>query len=101
MVNHMTKKVGMDDQVGRSETPVFAEVDGEVVLLSVSNGRYYQVGPVGTAIWKMIERPCSVRSICERLQERFEVDEERCRTDVLAFLHEMLEDDLVRVHGQG
>ena len=94
----MTKKLGMDDHVARSREPVFTEVDGEIMMLSVSSGRYHQVGPVGTAIWKLIEVPCSVRSICGRLEDRFHVDEETCRADVLTFLHELLENDLLQVH---
>lgn len=93
----MVTQVGIDDHVARSEEPFFAEVDGEIVILSISTGRYYQVGPVGTAIWNRMETPVAVRSICEELMDRFDVDEESCRMDVLTFLEELLDDDLVQI----
>jgi hypothetical protein len=73
-----------------------ADLDGEVVVLSIDNGRYYDMNAVGSRIWALVERPISVAALIDRLVGEFEVTRPVCQDEVLAFLGELHADGLVQ-----
>ena len=73
------------------------ELDGEAVLMSVDQGRYYGMDPIGTRIWSLIETPLAVSDICDHLRKQYKVTPEECERDVLTFLNELAEANLLRV----
>jgi hypothetical protein len=73
------------------------ELDGEAVLMSVDQGRYYGMDPIGTRIWGLIENPVAVSDICDQLRKEYKVTPEDCERDVLTFLNELAEANLLRV----
>ncbi len=73
------------------------ELDGEAVLMSVQQGRYYGMDQIGTRIWQLIEKPMSVSELCDQLGREYEVGTEKCQRDVLNFLDELVEEKLVKV----
>ena len=88
--------------VTQSPDQVSCELDGQVVLMSVGQGSYYRIDEIGSRIWSMIAAPLSIQALCDRLLTEFEVSPETCEADVLAFLNDLLEDDLIQVvdHGE-
>ena len=68
-----------------------ADMDGELVMMSIENGAYYGLGGVGAAIWAMLEQPTSIEALVQAICKEYAVDAAVCRRDVLAFA-----DDLVR-----
>lgn len=81
----------------RNRAPLWAEIDGEVVLLSVDNGKYYDMNDVGSRIWAMVEEPISVAALIDRLLSEFAVERRVCEEQVLAFLHELHANGLVQI----
>ncbi len=90
--------LNLSSQVSRSERQVSCEIDEEIVALSIDKGSYFHVDKVGAEIWKLLETPLSVGSLCERLGDIFEVDRERCQLETMAFLKEMGRAGLVEWH---
>jgi hypothetical protein len=90
-------EVRPDAVVVRSGDPVEAEVDGDVVMMSIGRGKYYGLDSVGTRVWQMIGSPTRVSSICERLRSEFDVDEATCERDVLEFLNGLAAEGLIEV----
>jgi hypothetical protein len=84
--------------VVRSDEPVAVEVDRTVVMLSIAQGMYFGLEGVGPRIWALLERPRSVAQLCADLMDEFEVDQESCLRDVCAFLEELTDARLVRLH---
>ncbi len=82
--------------VVRTPGPISADLDGEVVLLSIDNGRYYNMNPVASRIWALVERPIAVAALIDLLVGEFEVERAICQQEVLAFLRELHADGLVR-----
>lgn len=81
-----------------SHRQVSCEVGEEAVLLSIEDGEYYGLNPVGAAIWRHIQEPRSVAAVRDRLLAEFsDVDPATCEAEVLAFLAELLEVRLVEV----
>lgn len=83
--------------VVRNPGQLSAAIDGEVVVLSIDNGRYYDMNEVGSRIWALVERPISVGALIDRLIGEFEVEREVCQEQVFAFLHELRAGGLVQI----
>jgi hypothetical protein len=83
--------------VRQSEEQVAAEVDGEVVMMSIEQGNYYGIDEVGSRVWALIEQPTAVGAICDALEAEFDVERATCEADVLKFIEELAEQGLIRV----
>ena len=66
-------------------------VEGEVVALDLNHSTYLGVNPSGALLWEEIARGASRESLVTRLMGAFEIEEQAARSDVDAFV-----DDLVR-----
>ncbi len=75
--------------ISRVSDLLTAEVDGELVAMSVEQGKCYGLNAVGTHVWNMLEQPHSIDSLCERLMMEYDVEEARCRHDVTELLKDM------------
>lgn len=72
-------------------------LDDELALLNLDTGKYYGMDQVSRRIWELIEQPQAVSALCEQLLTEFEVDEVTCRQEVLHFLQELADANLVEV----
>ena len=73
-----------------------AEMDGDLVMMSVIHGEYYGVGGVGPRIWDLLEQPVSVEQITATICAEFDVEPERCREDMHGFAVQLLDMGLVK-----
>ena len=72
--------------VRRNAGIIFTDLDDIVVMMDTGAGRYYELDPIGTRIWALLEAERSVDEVCEVLLREYDVTSEVCRRDVLAFL---------------
>ena len=93
----MAEQLTLNTFVKRADHQIGAEVDEEVVLMNLNRGYYYGLGEVGTVIWRLLEQPCSIGELCDRLQSDFEVDRITCENDVIEFIDKTLDEGLVEV----
>jgi hypothetical protein len=66
-------------------------------MLSLRDGTYYGLEGVGVEIWRMLQTPVTIPRIVAALVETYEVDAERCRSDVLTVIVTLVERGLVEV----
>jgi hypothetical protein len=85
-------------RIARPEDLLFTEVDGEAVLMSVENGRYYGLDPIGTEIWRRMEHPTRVAALIDGLRGNYDGDPDTIETEVLIFLNRMMEQELIEIH---
>jgi hypothetical protein len=83
--------------VARRAEPLTATVDGELVMLDPRTSRYFALDAIGLRVWELLEQPRSVAAVCEALQDEFDVSQEACRRDVLAFLEQLQQAELLEV----
>jgi hypothetical protein len=83
--------------VSRSPTVLTAEVDGEIVMMSIEEGHYFGLDHIGSDIWKRIERPCSFAALIDGLAADYEADRTTIVTGVQNLLGHMVERDIVRL----
>jgi len=83
--------------ISRSPSVLTAEVDGEVVMMSIEQGRYFGLDDIGSDIWKRIEPPCSFATLVDRLVAEYDADRATIAADVQALLGRMAAEDVVRL----
>lgn len=94
-----TKSLSMDTVLVQCEGNIVSDMDGEKVMLSIERGKYFNLGQVGGDIWELIGAPRSVKEIVEELRKSYEIDLEICEQDVIPFLQNLLQEDLIRIAG--
>ncbi|MEK3712823.1 lasso peptide biosynthesis PqqD family chaperone [Paenibacillus sp. FSL R7-0333] len=92
-----TKVLSPDSVLVQREGNIASDMDGEKVMLNVKNGKYYNLGEVGGEIWEALASPVSIRQIAGKIQEIFEVPAEVAQQDVIDFVQNLLNEDLVSI----
>lgn len=85
-----------DTPLIRDPDLVAADMDGDLVMMSIDNGEYYGVGGVGPRVWELLESPRTIEQITAAIVDEFEVEAETCREDILGFIRQLLDMGLVR-----
>ncbi|MCS3703562.1 PqqD family protein [Salinibacter ruber] len=93
----------LDDSIAVTDSFASAEVDDERILLDPETGTYYGLNPVGDHVLRMVEdadtERVSIRSVVDALHDTFpDEDYDRLSEDVLTFVDEMEDFDLLLVH---
>jgi hypothetical protein len=69
----------------------------EVAILNLQSAMYFGLDEVGAFIWQALNEPRPMSEICSIVLESFEVDTERCRTDVFNFITKLEKEGLVEL----
>jgi hypothetical protein len=77
---------------------VFCVLDDRDVILNLNNGIYYGLDPVGSFIWNLIQSPKELIEIRDSILDEYDVDEERCKQDLLELLNDLAEKGLVEIN---
>ncbi|MFP3123388.1 lasso peptide biosynthesis PqqD family chaperone [Ectobacillus funiculus] len=95
----MIKKQGisLNKLITQGKGNIISDMGGEKVMLSVHNGKYYNLGEMGGAIWDLIEKPLLVTELVAVLMSKYEVEQSTCEEQVISFLELLLEEDLIEV----
>lgn len=80
-----------------NESVVCAELDDEMVLLNVETGIYFGLDELGTRIWTLLAAGSDEEDIFSTLLAEYEVDPQRLRTDISAFLETLARKKLLRL----
>lgn len=87
----------LENKVQRHPDLVFAHMGEEVVMMSEDQNDYLGLNGVASEIWGMLEEPLSIAALCEKLRQEYDVSQEQCEQDVLVFLSEMQQRNLIQV----
>lgn len=74
---------------------IVSDMDGEKVMFSITNGKYYNLGEIGGVIWELIHDPITVQAIIQNLLKQYDVDPLTCEEHVKSFLQMLKEEDLI------
>jgi len=84
----------------QSEGNIVSDMEGEKVMMSVSNNKYYNLGVMGGEIWEMAQSATSVKHIVANLMSVYEVEEKICEKEVLSFLNVLYKEGLIHVQDE-
>jgi hypothetical protein len=90
-------RIGDATIISRSPSVLTAEIEGEVVMMSVQQGRYFGLDHIGSDIWKRLDSPCTFADLIDRLVADYDADRGSIAADVRALLERMVEQDIVRL----
>jgi Coenzyme PQQ synthesis protein D (PqqD) len=93
----MGEPIAAEAIVVAAKNQVSCDLGGESAILNLKNGVYYSLDPVGARIWKLVQQPCSVKDVRAALLEEYEVEPERCESDLQALLARLLGEGLIEV----
>jgi hypothetical protein len=88
--------VGLDTKLSRNDEILHAPVGSEeVVMMSVTGGRYYGLNAVASRIWELLETPKTLAHVSAQICAEFEVDAQTCEAEVLKFVQDLVDNGLV------
>jgi hypothetical protein len=71
--------------------------DDELVVLDLAQGEYFALDELGASIWDGLSAGKNLSGLCEGLRSTYEVESDRLREDVAAFIAGLVESGLMRV----
>jgi hypothetical protein len=93
----MDATLSLDTVVIAAKDQASCRLEDEVAIVQLKAGVYYGLDPVGARIWELIATPRSLRTVRDVLLAEYEVDAERCGSDLLRLVHTMMEAGLVEI----
>ena len=72
-------------------------MDGEAIMINVSNGTYYSMDGVGGLIWDLVDGERTLADIASAISAHYEANPEQVWSDLQRLTAELLEEDLIRV----
>src|SRR2546428_13535401 len=76
---------------------VSADLAGEAAILNLRSGVYYGLDAVGARIWSLIQEPKTVEDIRDTILNEYDVEPERCESDLLQLLRQLAAEGLIEV----
>jgi hypothetical protein len=93
----MTQSLNEQAVVVAAKSQVSCDVGGEAAILSMQNGIYYGLDPIGARVWNLIQQPQSVADLREAILSEYDVEPERCERDLLDLLQALLAEGLIEL----
>jgi len=87
----------LNTKIKRMDGIIETEVDGNKVLMSIENGKYYGLNEVATSIWKKTENTIAVENLINQLLEEYDVDNDKCTAQVFNYLKELEVNSLISI----
>ena len=72
-----------------------ATVDDELMMMRLAANAYFGLDDIGTRIWALLEKPMTLGEVCRVLQSEYDVAPEQCEHDVLLFMADLADKELV------
>lgn len=88
--------ITMSTRIMRHPDLMAVPMDGDLVMMSISQGNYYGINPVGVTIWENLQTPQTIEQLCEAVMREFAVDADTCSKDVQTFITQMLDQKIVQ-----
>ncbi len=76
---------------------VSANLSGEEVILSMQDGVYYGLDPIGARIWALLQQARSLDELADIVVAEYEVDRASALRDLVSLAGQMIERGLVEV----
>ncbi|MED3912181.1 lasso peptide biosynthesis PqqD family chaperone [Peribacillus simplex] len=81
--------------ITQNQGNIVSDMDGELVMLSIEKGNYYNLGVLGGEIWSLIERPITISDLIDKLMSQYDVSQQECEEEVLSFLSDLYNEGLI------
>ena len=79
----------------RNPEMIHANMGEELVIMSLTNGKYYGINDVGSAIWKLLENSLTIDQLIYKLSDIYGISAEQCQKDIEVFLINMEDQGII------
>ena len=83
--------------VTQSEGNIVSDMGNEKVMLNIENGKYYNLGEIGGDIWESISKPTQVNELVNHIVKKYDVQIDKCEEEVISFLENMYQENLIEL----
>lgn len=73
----------------RNSDLISSDLDEDLVILDIEQGKYFSLNPVSKRIWEILENQKSQTEILTILLDEYQVTEEECERDLEKHLKEL------------
>lgn len=91
------QSISLSDKVTQGKGNIVSDMGGEKVMLSINNGKYYNLGVMGGEIWGLMKEPTIVNKMVTALISTYDVENMECEEHVIAFLNHLYEEGLIEI----
>ncbi len=81
----------------KNEDIAWRKIDDDAILIDIDEEEVTHFNEVGAQIWIALDGETSVTGILEQIQCFFDVEEEKAKKDVFAFLYNLLHREMVKI----
>ncbi|MDR3271696.1 MAG: PqqD family peptide modification chaperone [Peptococcaceae bacterium] len=71
------------------------DLDGEIGMMDIERGQYYALDKIGSRIWNLLDEVKTSAEVCRILLGEYEIDEATCQIQVVEFLNDLYQKDLL------
>ena len=82
-----------------SKDQVSSSLGDEAAILSLKNGVYYGLNPVGARVWHLVQQPRTFAELHRMLAGEYAVDGSRLDSDLRHLIGQLAEQRLVEISG--
>jgi hypothetical protein len=87
--------IGHESRLQHRDRVLIQRAAGTLVLLDLEGGQYYALDEVSARVWELCDGERGINAIVEAIGTEYDAPVETIREDVLAFLQEMLDENLL------
>lgn len=91
------QSISLHQLVTQEEGNIVSDMGGEKVMLSIKNGKYYNLGEIGGEIWDLIQQPIKVKELVTKLMAIYDIEQLECEEQVIAFLTGLKDERLIDI----
>lgn len=84
-----------DTVLVRSSGCIDAELDNELVIMSIAQNKFHTLDATGMRIWDLLAQPTTIAAMTRHLMQIYDVTREVCEDHLLALLAQMRQQKLV------
>jgi hypothetical protein len=70
-------------------------IDGELIIIRLSDGTYYSMDNVGAHVWELLEGQTDLRTIAETIADRYRAPVEQVARDLERLVQDLLDEALI------
>jgi hypothetical protein len=93
--------IAFDSYVVIPDHVLVSQLDGESVLLSLQSESYYGLDEIGTELFGLLKTSGSIQQAYEHLLDRYDVDAETLRVDLIELIENLVRHGLIEVRSAG
>lgn len=89
--------IAITSTVEQTPGQIVSDMNGEKVMLSIANSKYYNLGVIGGDIWGIIKEPITIEKLVNKLLDKYDVTQEECQNQVQSFLFTLRKEGLIKI----